>query len=132
MLGSQKTETKEEPQSPGSQLPSGEITEEVFKVSIQSGVAFVKFYAPWCGHCKRLSSTWDNLRDKFSGNNGVKILKVDCTLEANKQLCNDEEVEGFPSLFLYKEGEKISEYSGSRSLEDLYDFVSKHSIHDEL
>ncbi|CAG9853818.1 unnamed protein product [Phyllotreta striolata] len=132
MIGTKKAANKREEPKVDTQSVSGEITEEDFKNNIQSGIAFVKFYAPWCGHCKRLSPTWDVLRGKFSENSLVKILKVDCTLEVNKQLCNDEEVEGFPSLYLYKEGEKVSEYSGSRSLEDLYDFVHKHTIHDEL
>lgn len=43
------------------------------------------------------------------------------------------QVDGFPSVFLYKHGKKISEYDGNRSLEDLQDFVVKHlSSHDEL
>lgn len=59
-------------------------------------------------------------------------MKVDCTLEDNKQLCSEQEVEGFPSIFLYRNGEKISEYTGNRGLEDLYEFVKKHVQHDEL
>lgn len=42
------------------------------------------------------------------------------------------QIEGFPSLFLYKDGQKVSEYSGSRDLDDLSDFVNKHLGHDEL
>jgi hypothetical protein len=42
------------------------------------------------------------------------------------------QVDGFPTLFLYKDGEKVAEYTGSRSLEDLYEFVIKHIPHDEL
>ncbi len=41
-------------------------------------------------------------------------------------------MDGFPTLFLYKNGQKMSEYRGSRSLDDLHDFVVKHFEHDEL
>jgi len=37
------------------------------------------------------------------------------------------QVNGFPTIFLYRDGEKITEYNGSRSLEDLYQFVMKHA-----
>lgn len=57
----------------------------------------------------------------------MKIAKVDCTLQENRDLCNEQEVNGFPTLFVYKNGAKISEYNGaSRSLEDLYEFVKTH------
>ncbi|KAG5884135.1 hypothetical protein JTB14_021804 [Gonioctena quinquepunctata] len=132
MLGTQKEDQTEQPSESQSENRPGELTGSNFKVGIQKGLTFVKFFAPWCGHCKRLSPTWDTLREKFSAGNGVNIVKVDCTLEDNKDLCNDEEVEGFPTLFLYRDGERISEYSGSRSLEDLHEFVLSHRRHDEL
>lgn len=112
-------------------VPS-DLTGETFSMGVESGVTFIKFFAPWCGHCKRLLPTWDQLKDKFMDNERIHIYKVDCTLDVNKQLCNEQEVEGFPTIFLYKDGKKISEYTGSRSLEDLSDFVTKHLGHDEL
>ncbi|XP_072390069.1 thioredoxin domain-containing protein 5 homolog [Diabrotica undecimpunctata] len=133
MLGTEKTErASPKPAASDADLPSGEVTGDNFKSTIESGIAFVKFYAPWCGHCKRLSPVWDSLREKLVSRPEVKVLKVDCTLEVNKQLCNDEEIEGFPSLNLYQNGEKIASYSGSRSLEDLQEFLLKHTPRDEL
>ncbi|CAH0559393.1 unnamed protein product [Brassicogethes aeneus] len=109
------------------------LTGETFEDGIKSVTAFVKFYAPWCGHCKRLAPTWAELGAKFAGQDDVRIVKIDCTLEVNKDLCNNQEVEGFPTIFLYQNGKKISEYSGTRTLEDLHDFVKKHvGGHDEL
>lgn len=104
-----------------------------FERGVEKGVTFVKFFAPWCGHCKRMAPTWDQLAVKFVGR-GIQIAKVDCTLPDNKDLCAQQEVNGFPTLFLYKDGAKITEYNGSRSLEDLFDFVEKHAVekHDEL
>ena len=83
--------------------------------------------APWCGHCKRLQPTWSQLAEKFVGNENVKIAKVDCTLQENRDLCSEQDVNGFPTLFIYKDGEKISEYNGSRSLDDLFDFINSHT-----
>lgn len=96
-----------------------------FENGIASGVTFVKFYAPWCGHCKRLSPTWDELATKFVGKTGVKIAKVDCTEGSNRQLCADQKVNGFPTMFLYSNGEKVEEYDGNRSLDDMFSFVAK-------
>lgn len=109
------------------------LTGESFEHGIIKGVTLVKFFAPWCGHCKRLASTWEELGKKFIANDNVHIVKIDCTLQVNKQLCDEQEVEGFPTLFLYKNGKKISEYNGSRTLDDLYEFIVKHQQdHDEL
>ncbi|XP_055617514.1 thioredoxin domain-containing protein 5 homolog [Toxorhynchites rutilus septentrionalis] len=110
-----------------------QISEPEFLHVIEKGVTFVKFYAPWCGHCMRMAPTWEQLAEKFVGTDQVKIAKVDCTLEINKDLCSEQEVNGFPTVFIYKNGEKLSEYNGNRSLEDLHDFVTKHvGAHDEL
>jgi len=42
------------------------------------------------------------------------------------------QVNGFPTMFLYRDGKKVEEYEGNRSLDDLYSFVSKNAKHDEL
>lgn len=117
----------------GAVLPVSTLTGENFQHGVEKGISFVKFFAPWCGHCKRLAPTWDDLGKKFLTKESVRIAKVDCTVEASKELCNEQEVDGFPTLLLYREGKKVSEYNGSRSLDDLYEFVMNHlKSHDEL
>lgn len=109
------------------------LTGDSFKHGIEKGVSFVKFFAPWCGHCKRLAPIWEDLGKKFLANENVNIAKVDCTLDVSKDLCNEQEVDGFPSLYLYRDGQKISEYNGARNLDDLYEFVINYvQPHDEL
>jgi len=105
------------------------LSADNFESTIAKGVTFVKFYAPWCGHCKRLAPTWVQLADKYASTEGVTIAKVDCTSNdnKNKELCNAQGVNGFPTLNIYKDGEKVDEFNGKRGLDDLAVFVDKTS-----
>lgn len=136
MAGQKKDEQKTEEAEVKQEEPNMvlTLTTDSFEHTVEKGTTFVKFYAPWCGHCKRMAPTWEQLAGKFVGQEGVKIAKVDCTLAEAKELCSQQEVNGFPTLYVYRDGKKVTEYDGNRSLEDLVDFVQKHSEakHDEL
>ncbi|CAG5133306.1 unnamed protein product [Candidula unifasciata] len=108
-----------------------DLTDETFKSAISSGLHFVKFFAPWCGHCKRLAPTWDDLAKDFQSH-PVSIDRVDCTL--HKATCDDNQVRGYPTLKLFRNGEFLKDYRGSRTLEELHEFVKKNydDSHDEL
>ncbi len=82
---------------------------------------FVKFYAPWCGHCKKLAPIWDQLADKLKDEN-VVIAKYDATANENV----DVNIKGFPTLKYYKNGNAI-DYSGGRDLDSLLKFVGEHA-----
>jgi len=99
-----------------------------FEESTKEGVTFVKFFAPWCGHCKRLAPTWEKLAEEYKDVEGVKIGHVDCTAgnNENRGLCDGQGVNGFPTLNIYKDGEKVEEYNGKRDLSDLKAFVDTH------
>ncbi|XP_016962415.1 thioredoxin domain-containing protein 5 homolog [Drosophila biarmipes] len=107
--------------------------EAEFDEAIAEGVAFIKFYAPWCGHCQKLQPTWEQLAtETHQAQSAVRIAKVDCTAPENKQVCIDQQVEGYPTLFLYKNGQRQNEYEGSRSLPELQAYLKKFLGHDEL
>jgi len=103
------------------------LTKDNFDETIKSGMAFVKFFAPWCGHCKKLAPTWEELAGKYTDKEGVLIGHVDCTADenANRALCDAHGVNGFPTLHMFKDGKKVEEYNGRRGLDELVAFVEK-------
>jgi protein disulfide-isomerase-like protein len=75
----------------------------------------VKFYAPWCGHCKKLAPVWDELSEIVAKEKGDKfgIAKVDCTI--NSAQCGD--VRSYPTLkFFRKDVPDDDQYDGERDL----------------
>jgi protein disulfide-isomerase A1 len=80
----------------------------------------VEFYAPWCGHCKQLTPTWDKLGEHFADREDIVIAKSDAT--ANE--FDDVEVQGFPTLKYFPKGEKkMIDYNGGRDFDALKKFV---------
>ncbi|KAJ8613948.1 hypothetical protein CTAYLR_008787 [Chrysophaeum taylorii] len=74
------------------------------------------FYAPWCGHCKRLNPVLDELAAKRET---VRIGKVDAT--KHKALAKEHEVDGYPTLRFRISGEDFRDYKGKRELSALED-----------
>lgn len=112
------------------QSPVKELTDKNFADVTSSGNAFVKFYAPWCGHCKRLAPTWEDLAKEVSDLPDVSIAKIDCTVY--KEICSENEVRGYPTLFLFKNGVREEKYSKGRDLESLKSYLTGQFTKDEL
>ena len=73
-------------------------------------VHFIKFYAPWCGHCKKLAPTWSELADELKHNEQVSIGQVDCTQA--QDLCKKLEVTGYPTLKSFYNGDSHAQFRG--------------------
>lgn len=102
------------------------LTDTTFNKVTGEGVSFVMFTAPWCGHCKRLSPIIDEVAIKFAsaGEADVRIAKIDCS--QFDSLCTSHGVDGYPTLLLYKWGDKVAEYEGERTLSEIYSFIHDH------
>jgi len=87
---------------------------------------FVEFYAPWCGHCKKLTPVWDELAETLSGVDHIKIAKIDATANNLPKSVN---VRGYPTLIFYPVNNKVDgiPYNGERDLESLTKFVVEQS-----
>ena len=77
---------------------SVELNPKTFDEAVHTKNMFVKFYAPWCGHCKSLAPDWDSLAEKYAGSSSVVIGSVDCTADYNEGLCQTYGVQGYPTL----------------------------------
>lgn len=87
----------------------------------------VEFFAPWCGHCKNLAPTYEQLADAFShAKDKVVIAKVDAD-GAGRPLGQKYEVSGYPTLKWFDEKGNTEAYEGGRDLDALATFVSKKS-----
>jgi protein disulfide-isomerase-like protein len=104
--------------------PRGEVevlTDKTFSAALARGPAFVKFYAPWCGHCKKLAPHWAQLAAHEK--NKLTIAEVNCEEEGG--LCKREGVNGYPALFYYFASGQKTEYTGGRKFEALSTFADK-------
>merc|ERR1711892_87925 len=101
-----------------------ELTDDNFDGTVGAGGWLVKMYAPWCGHCKRLKPTWDELATETKGD--YNIGAVDCTV--HKELCSKHGVRGYPTILYFPDGEKVNaeKYQGQRDLGALVSFLEKN------
>jgi len=106
------------------------LGESSFDTVVAQGLTFVKFFAPWCGHCRNMAPTWEELANKYSSQDGVQIAKVDCTEE--RSLCSRHSVSGYPTLLLFRAGVQIAEFEEARSIESMVAFIEKYRGKDEL
>jgi len=88
------------------------LTQETFDAELAKKPMAVKFFAPWCGHCKRLAPTWE----EFAAANkdaDFLVAEVDCTVQ--KDICNKYQIRGYPTIKYLRAGEAPVEYSGART-----------------
>ena len=97
----------------------------------------VKFYAPWCGHCKSLAPVWEELATHAGEVKDLVIAKFDATANEVEGVS----IRGYPTLRFYPKDNKAGvEYDGDRDLEAFKDWLNANSSaykkhfgrHDEL
>jgi len=82
----------------------------------------VEFYAPWCGHCKKLIPVYDELGEKYKDSKDIVIAKMDSTANEVEGVS----IRGFPTIKLFKKGDnEVVDYDGARDLDGFVKFLEK-------
>lgn len=101
-----------------------ELTDSNFESAISAfDCVFVDFYAPWCGHCKRLNPELDAAAPILAK---LKQPIIIAKLNADKysRLARKLEIDAFPTLMLYNHGVPM-EYYGPRKADLLVRYLKK-------
>jgi len=90
-----------------------------------NGLWLLKFYAPWCGHCKKLAPTLNKMAPYLAGK--LSIGKIDCTDSLAKPICDKHLIKGYPTLKIYRDGD-FFDYPGKRDADSMITFAEKMSM----
>lgn len=102
------------------------LTEDNFNTAIaENSKLLVEFYAPWCGHCKKLAPEYAGAAQVLAQQNPPMFIgKVDATVHSN--LAQKYGVQGYPTLKWFVNGEP-TEFNGGRTKDEIVNWINKRS-----
>jgi len=75
--------------------------------------AMVMLYVPWCPHCKAAMPEFDMAADAMITRKEYYYAAIECLVTGS--ICDDQDVENYPTYYYYSYGKKISQYTGDRN-----------------
>lgn len=102
------------------------LTDENYDFAIKKyPFMMIDYYAPWCGHCKKLAPEYSKAAEILK-NGPAKLAKVDCT--KNKQIAQKLSIRSYPTIIFNSKQERIK-YSGKRTAKDISDWIKEQISH---
>jgi thioredoxin 1 len=98
------------------------FTDGTFDQTISAGVVLVDFWAEWCGPCRRLAPTVEELAGIYDGKVVVGKLNVD----ENPNTAFKFSIRGIPTLLLFKGGQIVEQVVGLADKDALKKVIDKH------
>nr|WP_153633322.1 thioredoxin [Prolixibacter sp. SD074] len=82
-----------------------------FKTVIRSGTVLVDFWAPWCGPCKMIAPTLNEIAEEENGR--ITIGKVN--VDEQQQLAQKYNIRNIPTMILFRDGRAEKRITGVKS-----------------
>ncbi|CAH01095.1 protein disulfide isomerase PDI1 [Kluyveromyces lactis] len=91
----------------------------------------VEYYAPWCGHCKKLAPTYESMAEFAHENDELKDKVLIAKIDATANDVQSVEIPGFPVLYLWPAGEETEPilFEGPRTAEAFLAFIKENGSH---
>lgn len=86
-------------------------------------LVLVDFSAEWCGPCQTLAPILKDLKEELG--EVLSIIKID--VDKNQPVAAKFQVQGVPTLILYRDGEQVWRQSGLLTKSELLQIVQKHA-----
>ena len=83
--------------------------EELQEVLNSKQKVVLKFFAEWCGPCKMLSKTFEEITPQFDD---VELVECDCD-DCEEELLTNYQVMSIPKVILFKNGAQCDSFQGS-------------------
>ncbi len=99
-----------------------ELTSNGFNEFIKEGFVLVDFYAEWCMPCLMMSPIVDEISEKMKDK--VKVGKLN--IDEGQEIAQKYGISSIPNFILFKDGEKIEQFTGSMTGEELEENINSH------
>ncbi|CEM30097.1 unnamed protein product [Vitrella brassicaformis CCMP3155] len=95
-----------------------------FDAKLRESDWLIEFYAPWCGHCKRLMPEFEQAAETMAREETpVQLGKVDCSKES--KLCGRYGIKGYPAVKFFRDGMPPRSYRGRRQADSLVAYCER-------
>ena len=100
---------------------------DTFKSQLNKGPWLLQLHADWCGYCQLLKPQWKKFEDTVKNSKCKFNLASIESSALNKHFPNID-VEGYPTIRVFHNGQPKEDYNGNRQAENLIKFVKSHSL----